>query len=186
MKMTTNKTVGKAQVYTEQYGTEESKLMELFEEQLKDMYWVEKALVKSIPKILKNVSSEELVDVIQGHLDETESEVGKVERVFQSFSKKAIATKCEAMDGLIKEAEELMRSSDKGAMRDAAIIAAIQKIEHYEIAAYGTLHSYAKTLGLTEAASLLDAILKEEKDADEQLTEIAVSTINVSAMSEVE
>lgn len=186
MKMTSNKTAGKTQGHSEVYGTEESKLMELFEEQLKDMYWVEKALIKAIPKILKNVSSEELADVIQDHLDETESEVGKVERVFQSFGKKAVATKCEAMDGLIKEAEELMKSSDKGAMRDAAIIAAIQKIEHYEIATYGTLRSFARTLGLTEAASLLEGILKEEKDADEKLTEIAVSTVNVSAMSEVE
>jgi len=186
MKMSANKTAEKVQGHTQEYGTEESKLMELFEEQLKDMYWVEKSLVKAIPKILKNVSSEELVDVIQDHLDETETEVEKVEKVFQSLGKKAVATKCEAMDGLIKEAEELMRSSDKGAMRDAAIIAAIQKIEHYEIATYGTLRSYAKTLGLTEAAILLDAILKEEKDADEKLTEIAVSTINVSAMNEVE
>ncbi len=186
MKMTSNKTAGKTQGHTEEYGTEESKLMKLFEEQLKDMYWAEKALSKAMPKIIKNVSSEELVDVIQSHLDETESQVGKVERVFQSIDKKAVGKKCEAMDGLIKEAEEIMRSSDKGAMRDAGIIAAAQKIEHYEIASYGTLRTFAKTLGLTEAASLLEEILDEEKDADEKLTEVAVSTINVRAMSEVD
>lgn len=186
MKRATNKTVGKTQGGTEEYDIEDSKLMQLFEEQLKDMYWAEKALVKAIPKIVKNVSSEELVDLIQDHLGETESQVEKVERVFQSFGKKAVEKKCEAMDGLIKEAEEIMRTSDKGAMRDAGIIAAIQKIEHYEIATYGTLRSFAQTLGLTESTALLEGILKEEKDADEKLTEIAVSTINVSAMSEVD
>ncbi len=184
--MTSNKTVGKTQGNTGEHGTEESKLMKLFEDQLKDMYWAEKALSKAMPKIIRNVSSEELADVIQSHLDETESQVEKVERVFQSFDKKAVGKKCEAMDGLIKEAEEIMRSSDKGAMRDAGIIAAAQKIEHYEIASYGTLRTFAKTLGLTEAASLLEEILDEEKDADEKLTEVAVSTINVNAMSEVE
>ncbi|MES2139190.1 MAG: ferritin-like domain-containing protein [Bacteroidota bacterium] len=184
--MTSNKTVGKTQGSTEEYGTEDSKLMKLFEEQLKDMYWAEKALTKAMPKIIKNVSSQELAEAIQDHLDETESQVGKVERVFQTFDKKAVAKKCEAMDGLIKEVEEIMRSSDKGSMRDAGIIAAVQKIEHYEIATYGTLRTFAKTLGLTEAASVLEAVLQEEKDADEKLTEIAVSSINENAMSEME
>lgn len=186
MKMTSNKTVGKTQGRTEEYGIEDSKLMKLFEEQLKDMYWAEKALTKAVPKVIKNVSSQELADAIQDHLNETESQVGKVESVFQTFDKKAVAKKCEAMDGLIKEVEEIMRSSDKGPMRDAGIIAGIQKIEHYEIATYGTLRTFAKTLGLTEAARTLEAILKEEKDADEKLTEIAVTGINVHAMSEVE
>ena len=185
MKMTSNKSVGKVQGNSGQYGIEESKLMKLFEDQLRDMYWAEKALVKAIPRMIKNVSSEELVEVIQEHLEETEAQVEKVERVFESIDKRAVAKKCEAMDGLIKEAEEIMKSSDKGAMRDAGIIAASQKIEHYEIASYGTLRTFAQTLGLTEAVSILEEILAEEKGVDEKLTEVAESTINVKAMSEV-
>lgn len=184
--MTSNKSVGKVQGNSGQYDIEESKLMKLFEDQLKDMYWAEKALVKALPKMIKNVSSEELVEVIQEHLDETEAQVEKVERVFESIDKRAVAKKCEAMDGLIKEAEEIMKSTDKGAVRDAGIIAAAQKVEHYEIASYGTLRTFAQTLGLTEAVSLLEEILEEEKGADEKLTEIAESTINVKAMSEVD
>jgi ferritin-like metal-binding protein YciE len=169
-----------------EYGIEESKLMKLFEDSLKDIYWAEKALTKALPKMVKKATSSELVEAIENHLEETEAQVQKVESVFEMIGKKPVAKKCEAMNGLIKEAEEIMKESEEGAMRDAGIIAAAQKVEHYEIATYGTLCTFAKTLGLDDAASVLDAILNEEKSADETLTEVAMSTINVQAASELE
>lgn len=166
------------------YGVEESKLMELLEASLQDIYWAEKALVKALPKMVKNASSPELVEAIKNHLTETEDQVAKVEKVFQAIGKNATAKKCDAMAGLIEEAESIMAETDEGAMRDAGIIAAAQKVEHYEIASYGTLRTYARTLGLDNAADLLQEILEEEKMADEKLTEVAVTTINLQAAEE--
>lgn len=165
---------------------ERSLLMELFENELKDIYWAEKALTKALPKMAKNASSSELVEAIENHLQETEAQIERLEQVFQLIDKKAVAKKCEAMAGLIKEGEEIMKDTEKGPQRDAGIISAAQKVEHYEIATYGTLRTFAQTLGLDEAAGILDEILEEEKTADSTLTEIAVSTINVEAMEEVE
>lgn len=170
----------------EEYGIDESKLMKLFEDSLKDIYWAEKALTKALPKMAKKATSEELVSAIENHLEETEGQVQKVEQVFEIIGKKPVAKKCEAMDGLIKEAEEIMKNSEEGAMRDAGIISAAQKVEHYEIASYGTLRTFAQTLGIDDAAQLLEEILDEEKSADEKLTDVAVSTINVQAAEEVE
>lgn len=158
-----------------------SQLMKLFEDELKDIYWAEKALTKAIPKMIKNATSSELSDALESHLEETIEQVSRLEQVFASIEKKAVAKKCEAMDGLIREAGEIMEACEKGAMRDAGIISAAQKVEHYEIATYGTLHQFAITLGLTEAASLLEETLSEEKSADAKLTEVAVATINVEA-----
>lgn len=171
---------------SEEYGMEESKLMKLFEDSLKDIYWAEKALTKAIPKMVKKASSEELIEALESHLAETEGQIQKVEQVFAAIGKKPVAKKCEAMDGLIKEGEEIMKETDDGAMRDAGIIAAAQKVEHYEIATYGTLRTFAEILGLNDAASILEEILEEEKAADEKLTEIAVNTINIQAAEEVE
>jgi ferritin-like metal-binding protein YciE len=161
-----------------------SQLMKLFEDELKDIYWAEKALTKAIPKMIKNATSEELIEALTGHLAETEEQVSRVEQVFEILGKKAVAVKCEAMAGLIKEAEEIMEECEEGPMCDAGIISAGQKVEHYEIASYGTLRQFAETLGLTEAVSLLEATLNEEKAADEKLTEVAVSAINVEAAEE--
>ena len=158
-----------------------SQLMELFEDQLKDIYWAEKALIKAIPKMVKNATSEELIDALKNHLTETENQINRLESVFNSIGKKASAKKCEAMEGLIKEAEEIMQSCEKGSMRDAGIISAAQKVEHYEIATYGTLCQFAETLGLSDVASLLEDTLTEEKAADEKLSEVATSAINVEA-----
>jgi len=158
-----------------------SQLMKLFEDELKDIYWAEKALTKAIPKLIKNATSQELIDALTSHLAETENQVTRLEHVFESIDKKAVSKKCEAMEGLIKEAEEIMESCDAGAMCDAGIISAGQKMEHYEIATYGTLRQFAETLGLTEAVSLLAATLEEEKAADEKLSEVATSAINVEA-----
>lgn len=168
---------------TKETQDDSSKLHKLFEEELKDIYWAEKALTKAIPKMIKKATSQELIDALENHLEETEAQVERVEQVFEILGKSAQAKKCEAMDGLIKEAEELMTESDEGVVRDAAIISAAQKVEHYEIASYGTLATFAKTLGLDDAAELLVATLNEEKNADETLTTVAESAINIQAAS---
>lgn len=156
-------------------------LRELFVNELKDIYWAEKALTKALPKMMKKASSEELMNAIQDHLAVTEEQIARVEKVFESIGEKAQAKKCEAMVGLIKEAEELMKDHEEGPVRDAAIISAAQKVEHYEIASYGTLCVFAKTLGEEEAAMLLGETLAEEKEADETLTNLAESFINAEA-----
>jgi len=143
-------------------------------------------LIKAIPKMIKNATSAELIDALDNHLMETEEQVTRVEQVFEITGKKAVAKKCEAMDGLIKEAEEIMEECEEGAMRDAGIISAGQKVEHYEIASYGTLRQFAETLGLPEAVALLEKTLNEEKIADEKLTEVALSAVNVEASEEHE
>ena len=163
-------------------GMDSSQLMQLFEDQLKDIYWAEKALSKALPKMIKNATSEELIEALNNHLKETEGQVTRLEQVFELIEKKATAKKCDAMEGLIKEGESIMEECEEGPMRDAGIISAGQKIEHYEIATYGTLRTFATTLGLTEAAELLDLTLEEEKTADETLTEVAVSVVNVKAL----
>jgi len=163
-----------------------SQLMKLFEEELKDIYWAEKALTKAIPKMIKNATSADLIDALENHLMETEEQVNRVEQVFELTGKKAVAKKCEAMEGLIKEAGEIMEDCEEGAMRDAGIISAGQKVEHYEIASYGTLRQFAETLGLSEAVALLEETLNEEKIADEKLTEVALNAVNVEASEEEE
>jgi ferritin-like metal-binding protein YciE len=162
-----------------------SQLMKLFENELKDIYWAEKALTKAIPKMVKNATSMELIEALSHHLEETQEQVERLAKVFASIDKKPVTKKCEAMEGLIKEAESIMESCEAGAMCDAGIISAAQKVEHYEIASYGTLRQFAETLGLKEAVTLLEATLKEEKAADEKLSEVATDTINIEA-AEVE
>jgi len=122
---------------------------------------------------------------LENHLDETRNQIGRMEQVFEIIGKKAVGKKCEAMEGLIKEGERIMEDCEDGPMMDAGIIAASQKIEHYEIASYGTLRQFASTLGFSKAAKLLEATLKEEKSADESLSEVATSTINIQAAAEV-
>ncbi len=161
-------------------------LTELFEEQLKDIYWAEKALTKALPKMAKNAHSANLVKAIEEHLTVTENQVARVEEIFGLMGKKATAKKCEAMEGLIKEGESILEDTQPGPVRDAGIIAASQKIEHYEIASYGTLAAHARTLGMDEIAGLLDQTLAEEKEADVTLTEAAYNTINFDAAEEDE
>jgi ferritin-like metal-binding protein YciE len=161
-----------------------SQLMKLFEDELMDIYWAEKALTKAIPKMVQKASSMELKDALESHLEQTHEQVGRVEMVFEILGKKAVAKKCEAMEGLIMEGAEIMEVCEAGAMRDAGIISAAQKVEHYEIASYGTLRQFAETLGLTEAETLLAATLEEEKAADQKLSEVAMEAINVEAAEE--
>ncbi|AYB33014.1 ferritin-like domain-containing protein [Chryseolinea soli] len=158
-----------------------SKLERLFEDELKDIYWAEKALVRALPKLLRNVTSEELYKVLEDHLTETEDQVVRIEGVFATLGKEPKAKKCEAMAGLIREAEAIMSHTQLGAMRDAGIISAVQKVEHYEMASYGTLRTFASTLGLDKAVSLLQENLDEERAADSKLSELAVSAIHFEA-----
>jgi len=173
-----------AKLKMEESSMQSSQLMKLFVDELKDIYWAEKALTKAIPKMIKNATSTELSDGLKSHLEETNMQIERLVEVFELIDKKAVAKKCEAMDGLIREAGEIMESCEKGSMRDAGIISAAQKIEHYEIATYGTLRQFAETLGLDEVEKLLAATLQEEKDADEKLSEVATSAINVEAALE--
>ncbi len=159
-------------------------LRELFVDMLKDIYWAEKALLKALPKMAKNSSSENLIMTINEHTAVTEEQVVRCEKIFELLGKKAQAKKCEAMEGLIKEGESIMEETEPGPVRDAGIIAGSQKIEHYEIASYGTMVAFAKTLGEEEIVSLLEETLAEEKEADQLLTDNAYNTINFDAAEE--
>ena len=158
-------------------------LREFFVDALKDIYWAEKALTKAIPKMSKNATTPKLVEALNHHLKETENQIVRLEKVFEMIGEKAVAKKCEAMAGLIKEGEEILEETEPGAVRDAGIIAAAQKIEHYEIATYGTLCAYAKTLGEEKAGKILHETLEEEKNADRTLTDAAYHHINFNAAS---
>lgn len=159
-------------------------LRKLFEDELKDIYWAEKALTKALPKMAKNATAEELKAALKDHLEVTQNQVARLEEVFEAIGKKAQAKKCDAMEGLIKEGEGIVEDTKEGPVRDAGIISACQKIEHYEIASYGTLAAFANLLGESEAASLLEETLAEEKEADTTLTSIAESSINLEANEE--
>lgn len=161
-----------------------SQLMELFEDELKDIYWAENALVKSIPKMIDNATSTDLNKALSSHLKETKEHVNRLEKIFSLIGKKAEGKKCDATEGLLKEAKDIMESCEEGSMRDAGIIAAAQKVEHYEIATYGTLRQFAETLLLTDVEKLLAKTLQEEKDADLKLSEVAMDAINVEAAEE--
>lgn len=156
---------------------------ELFLNVLNDIYSAEHALLQAIPNMVDNASSPELAYALTQHLEVTNQQILRLEIVFNSMGEDAQVQRCEAMEGLIREAEELMSATESGVLRDAGIILAAQKIEHYEIACYGTLCSFASNLGEEEIASLLAETLTEEKSADEYLTEIAESVINLQAAS---
>ncbi|HEY9001464.1 MAG TPA: ferritin-like domain-containing protein [Mucilaginibacter sp.] len=163
----------------------ESALNELFIDELKDIYWAEKHLTSALPKMAKAATSDELRSAIENHLQETENHVDRLEHVFESIGEKAVAKKCEAMAGLIKEGEEIISETEKGSItRDVGIISAAQKVEHYEIASYGTLKTLAGVLGYDDAVELLEATLQEEKNADDTLTQVAESSINQNAKNE--
>jgi ferritin-like metal-binding protein YciE len=159
-----------------------TELRELFEHGLKDIYWAEKALTKALPKMHKNATSPDLQNAIATHLEETRVHVSIVEAVFESIGKKAQTEKCDAMQGLVEEADSIIKETSPGAVRDAGIIGAAQKVEHYEIATYGTLATYAKALGENTALDHLLTILEQEKNCDALLTELAKGGINMDAM----
>ena len=160
-------------------------LMKLFENELKDIYWAEKQLTKTLPKMKKAATTDELKSAIEEHLAQTEGHVKRLEQVFDMCGKKVQAKKCDAMEGLIKEGDSIVEETQNGSMtRDAGIIMAAQKVEHYEIATYGSLVQIAKTLGMNDAADVLHLTLDEEKQADEKLTEVAEWHVNQAAEKE--
>ena len=160
-------------------------LEKFFHDQLKDMYWVEKTLLKALPKMQKKATTEELKQAFADHRTATEEHATRLEQVFEMFGKKAQAKKCEAMTGLIKEADEIIEETEDGTMtRDVALIMAAQKVEHYEIATYGGLVQLANTMNQSEIAEILEQTLQEEKDTDQLLTYIAENDINMEAEME--
>jgi ferritin-like metal-binding protein YciE len=162
-------------------------LEEFFINSLRDIYWAEKHLVKSLPKMQKAATSEDLAQAIGDHISVTEEHVARLEQVFEMMEQKARAKKCEAMEGLIKEGETVINETDKGsATRDVGLIMAAQKVEHYEIATYGGLTQLAKTIGREDIADILGQTLSEEKETDELLTSLAETDINEQASQEVE
>jgi ferritin-like metal-binding protein YciE len=156
---------------------------DLFLDQLRDLYHAEKQLVKALPKMAKNSSSSELRTAFEEHLGQTEEHVSRIERVFEQVGARAKAKKCEAMVGLVEEGHELIEAEPPAEVLDAGLICAAQKVEHYEIAAYGTLINWAEQLGHSDAVDLLKQTLEEEKAADEKLTSLAESNINQQAAS---
>jgi ferritin-like metal-binding protein YciE len=168
-------------------GNSHSQLEKLMTDSLKDIYWAEKHLTKALPKMKKAATTDELKSAIEEHLAQTEEHVTRLEQVFELMGKKAQGKKCDAMEGLIKEGDSIVEETEKGTMtRDAGIIMAAQKVEHYEIATYGTLVQFAKTLGQDEAAEILIQTLEEEKETDQILSQIAEGNINQEAEQEGE
>jgi ferritin-like metal-binding protein YciE len=158
-----------------------STLEDLFVEQLQDLYDAENRLVDALPKMVEAASAKQLKDAFQSHLRETEEQVSRLERAFDALGREAKRESCEAMKGLIKEGEKMVEAKGDESVKDAALIAAAQRIEHYEMAGYGAARSIASQLGHHEIASLLQKTLDEEGNADKSLTKVAESWVNVQA-----
>jgi ferritin-like metal-binding protein YciE len=166
-------------------GEGNTQLEKLFLDSLKDIYWAEKALTKTLPKMQRAATTPQLQNAIEEHLGQTMEQVTRLEQAFEALGQKAQAKKCEAMEGLIKEGQSIIEETEKGSMtRDVGIIMAAQKVEHYEIATYGSLVTLAQTLGNEDVAELLSITLEEEKQTDVNLTEIAEGKINWEAEQE--
>lgn len=160
-------------------------LTKFFLEELKDIYWAENHLVKSLPKFQQAATTQELADAFAEHLEVTKGQVSQLEKVFELMGEKPEGKMCEAMDGLVSEGQSVVEDTEEGsATRDVALIISAQKVEHYEIAAYGGLATLAKSLGLEEVGNILGEILEQEKQTDALLTQIAEGSINLSAVAE--
>lgn len=157
-------------------------LRELFIEELRDMYDGEKQLTRALPKMAKAAESEHLQAAITSHLEETEHQVARLEQVFKSLGEAVRGKKCDGIQGIVDEGKKAIEELDEGPVLDAALIAGAQKVEHYEIASYGTLAHFADLLGESKAKSLLGETLKEEKATDEKLTALATSRVNRDAL----
>jgi ferritin-like metal-binding protein YciE len=157
-------------------------LHDLFVQELKDLWSAENQLTKALPKMAKAARSEKLRDAFSEHLDQTKGHVERLEKLFEELEAKPRGKKCEAMEGLIAEGSDVIKEHAEPAVKDAALIAAAQKVEHYEIAGYGTVRTYARLLGLHTAADLLQQTLDEESAADEKLNELAEQEINDKAL----
>ncbi len=168
-------------------GADDSMLREFFIDELKDIYWAENHLTKAIPKMQKAATSPDLQKAFADHLEATKEHVSRLEQVFELMGEKAVAKKCDAMEGIVKEGEGIIEETEKGtATRDVGLILAGQKVEHYEISTYGGLAQLAYTLGQDEVAAILEQTLNEEKEADMLLTQIAENSVNYKASTEQE
>lgn len=159
-------------------------LQDLFIHELKDLYSAENQLVKALPEMAKAASSPELKDAFQTHLGQTKEHVSRIEQIFEDLGRGPGGQKCEAMEGLIKEGESILKEDAPDAVKDAALIAAAQRVEHYEIAGYGTVRTYAQQLGQDRAAKLLQQTLDEEGHADKLLNDLALSGAHINEMAQ--
>jgi ferritin-like metal-binding protein YciE len=162
----------------------ENALKELYIDELRDIYNAENQLTKALPKMAKAATSDDLRAGFEGHLEQTKGHVERLERIFKELGEKPTGKKCKGMEGLVKEGEEMIKEEElEGEALDAGLISAAQRVEHYEIAAYGCVRTYAKLLGQDDAAELLEQTLGEEKETDQKLTMLA-ENINVEAEEE--
>lgn len=161
---------------------EANEFKDFFVDGLKDALWAEKALLKALPKMKKAATSKKLADAFDAHINGTEEQIETINEIFEMLGEKPQTKKCDAMEGLIKETESIIEDTDKGsAIRDAGLIMAAQKSEHYEIATYGTLAAFADAMGETKVAKMLRSILKDEKQTDADLTALAAASVNAEA-----
>ena len=159
---------------------------DLFEHELQDLHSAEQQLVKALPKMVKNATSEELRQAFETHLEQTHGHLERLDKIIGDLDLSAGRHKCKAMEVLIAEADELLKADALDSVRDAAMIGAAQRVEHYEIAGYGTARTYAEMLGHADAAQLLQQTLDEEKETDELLSGLALSSVNVEAQNDSE
>lgn len=157
---------------------------DLFLEEIRDLLDAEKQIIKALPKMVKAATAEELSSAFSEHLEQTRGHVERLERIFTAIGAKSGGVKCKGMEGVLKEGDEMVSLTEPGAVRDAGLIAAAQRVEHYEMAGYGAARTFAQLLGRTDAADLLEETLEEERETDENLTAIAESMVNSSAMEE--
>lgn len=180
--VTASKADKKASADDQKGGTE---FREFFIDELKDILWAEKALLKALPKMRKAATGKELAASFESHLSETENQISTLEQVFDMMGEKPKTKKCDAMEGLLSEAESIISDTEKGsAIRDAGLILAAQKVEHYEIATYGTLAAFADAMQEAKVAKLLRSILRDEKKSDKMLTILALESVNEEASEE--
>jgi ferritin-like metal-binding protein YciE len=163
------------------FGKTLNSMEDLFINQIEDLYDAEKRITKALPKMIDAASSSTLKEALQHHLTETEGHVTRLERIFSGLNRTPERETCEAMKGLLSEGEEMIKADGAPDVKDAALIAAAQRVEHYEMSGYGTARTFAERLGYTDAASLLQSTLREEMAADKKLTEVAESSVNVRA-----
>src|ERR1700755_2951814 len=161
----------------------EKNLEDLFLDTLKDIYYAEKQILKSLPKMAKAADSDQLRAAFEKHHDETEGQIGRLEQVFELLGKPARGKKCDAIEGILDEGKEIMEEYEGDPALDAGLLAAAQAVEHYEISRYGTLRSWASKLGLKDAVKLLDETLAEEKKNEDALTKLADSEVNAIAQA---
>ena len=160
-------------------------LQKLYVEELKDLYSAEKQIIQALPKMVKKASHPQLKAAFQEHLEVTQGQLERLDQIFEGLGKSPRGKKCKAMEGLIEEGKEMMQEDMDPEVLDAALISAAQKVEHYEIAGYGTVRTYARLLGEEEDARLLQQTLDEEGETDKKLTQLAESSVNVEAAAEV-